>query len=108
MGHLPMNIKFNANFDWVVPLKWSQVRQNVAKLAFHYKIPHNTSRLPPQNHMPPPNLPKSPTKIKRVRVPWVALLIMKNGGCSLISPKTTNPNIIKVTTKSGCIIHPPN
>ena len=56
----------------------------------------------------PPNLPSSPTKIKHVRAQWVALLTMEDGGCSLISAKATNPNIIKVVAKLACITHPPN
>ena len=56
----------------------------------------------------PLNFPSSPTTIKHVRAQWVALIIMKDGGCSLNSAKVTNPNIIKVVAKLAYITHPPN
>ena len=63
--------------------------------------------------MPPPNLVKFlrpnmstlPTKMKRVIAWWIALLIVKDGGCSLIFAKVTNPNIVKVVVKPTCITH---
>ena len=58
--------------------------------------------------MPPCNLSTSPTKIKHVIVWWIALLIKEDDGYSFIFAEVTNPNIIKVVTKSTCIIHPPN
>ena len=42
------------------------------------------------------------------RVQWLALLIVEDGGCTLIFAKVTNPNIIKVSTKAMCINRPPN
>ena len=41
------------------------------------------------------NLPTSDIKIKCVIAWWIALLIVEDGGCSLIVTKMTNPNIIK-------------
>ena len=52
------------------------------------------------SHMPPPNLPTSGTKIKSVITWCIALLVMEEGGCSLTFAKLTNPNIMKVATKS--------
>ena len=61
--------------------------------------------------MMPPNLSKlSPpnllTKVKHVISRWIAILIMEDGGCRLTFVKMTNPNVIKVATKSSCITHP--
>ena len=35
-------------------------------------------------------MPTSPTKIKRVIVWWITLIIMEDGGCTLIFAKVTN------------------
>ena len=56
----------------------------------------------------PPTLPTSGTKIKHVIARWIVLLIMNDGGCSLIFAKVINPNTINATTKSSCITHPMN
>lgn len=64
--------------------------------------------LTPHSNMPPPKLPTSPTKIKCVIAWWITFLTMEDGGCSLMSAKVTNLNIIKAATKSTHIIHPPN
>ena len=58
--------------------------------AFSLHDTHNTSSLAPHNHMAPPNFPTSGTKMKRVITQQVALLIMKNGGCTLTFAKVTN------------------
>ena len=53
--------------------------------------------------MPHPNIHTSPTKIKCV---ITQLLIMECDGCSLISEKINNSNVIKVVTKLTYITHP--
>ena len=58
--------------------------------------------------LPPPNLSTSGTKIKCVIAQWIALLIMEDGGCSLIFAKVTDPNIINAVAKSPCITYSPN
>ena len=58
--------------------------------------------------MPSPNLSISCTKIKCVIAQWIALLIIKGDGHSLIFVKVANPNIIKAVAKSPCNTHPLN
>lgn len=55
------------------------------------------SWLAPHSHMPPnfskwspPMLPTSLTKSKCVKAQCIALLIIKDGGCTLIFEKVTN------------------
>ena len=69
---------------------------------------HNTSWSAPHNHILPPNFPTLGIEIKDVITWWIALLIMKNDGCSLTFVTVTNPSIIKMEAKSPCITHPPN
>ena len=56
----------------------------------------------------PSNLPTLPTNVKHVVAQWIAILIMEDGGCSLIFAQVTNPNTIKVMAKSPCITHASN
>jgi hypothetical protein len=98
MGHLPIKIKFNINIGCVMSLKWSHVRYNVAKLLFIIECPQY-KLVCFYNHMLPPNLPTSRTKIKHVIALWRALLIMEDVGCSLTFVKVTNSNIIKAMAK---------
>ena len=58
--------------------------------------------------LPPPNFPSFGTRIKRVVVGWITLLIMEEGGCSLTFAKFTNPKIVNAAAKSSCITHPLN
>jgi hypothetical protein len=54
-----------------------------------------------------PNLLTMSAKIKLAIAQWIALLIMKDGECSLMFEKVTNLNVTKVVAKSTCITHAP-
>ena len=58
--------------------------------------------------MPPPDLPSSGTRIKRVITRWITLLIMEDAECSLTFVKVANQNIIMAAAKPPCFTHPPN
>jgi hypothetical protein len=74
------------------------------QIGYSLQDTHNTSWLAPHNHMLPPKLPTSRTKIKHDNARWITLLIMEDVGCNLTFAKVmTNTNIIKAVAKSPCI-----
>lgn len=117
-GHLPMKTKFSSNIDYVVSLKWSRVRYNVAKLVFIIECPQyklighfiTTWRL---LVCPSCRLLICPTHLQIKNQASQGSIgstpnYGRDGGCSLIIAKATNPNNIKVVDKLAWKIHPPN